>query len=1608
MKNLLIFLISIILPMMAHADISGKCGNNLTWSYEESTQTLTISGTGSMYNYSSYDNKAPWYGNYDYYLVNKIKSIVIESGVTSIGNSAFYFCTALETIKIPESVISIGSYSFQNCSSLTSINIPERVNSIGQFAFYECNKLASINIPNSVNDIGLCAFELTAWYDNQPEGLIYAGKVAYRYKGTMSPNTSIILLDGTKSISSSAFRGCTGLTSVIMPEGMTTIGSEAFQNCSSLSDFNIPNSVTDIGINAFDNTAWLNNQPSGLVYAGKFLYTYLGKVPEGACISIEEGTIGIVSSAFSGCEGLKEIDLPNSITSIGSYAFNNCTNLTSIILPQNITDISSNTFHNCKSLASITLPNYITSIGDKAFEFCTSLSSITIPSSVISIGDNSFHYCSSLSSVTLTEGIKSIGNCAFQECGNLTSITIPNSVSKIGYSTFQSCPALISAVLGNGLSSIESSTFNSCTSLNSVTIGNNITKIGNNAFEYCTSLSSFIIPDQVTSIGDNAFSNCIGLSSITIGKDVANVGKNVFDGCSNLSSINFKCNYVGNYFREFPSIKEILFEKTVSYIGDEAFKNCSGLSSVSFEDGVENIYRSAFSGCISLLAVSFPKSLQSIGEKSFYDCSSLTTINIPEGVTTIGSEAFYGCRELTSVYISKGVNKIGNGVLANCDNLSSIIVDKENQVYDSRNDCNAIIYTVTNTLISGCVSTIIPNTVNTIGYLAFGGCSGLSSVEIPNSVTKVETYAFQGCSGLNSIVVDKENQVYDSRNNSNAIIKTSTNELVCGCNNTTIPNSVTSIAYNAFYGCRGLVSIHIPESVTSINDNSFDECTGLSSITVDVKNPKYDSRDDCNAIIETESNRLIVACNSSSIPSSVTSYSQSAFNSCASLSLPDGLQEITSNMFISCDKLITLKIPSSVVKISEGAFNDCSSLKTVIFEDGAETLNFEVNYPAYYSKPQWFSVCPLDSVYIGRDIKYDFTPSGGYGTYFLSPFREKETLRKVVLGDNVTIIPNAMFDGCSNFIAVVTPEKMDSIGYSAFKGCVSLSSITLPDGIRTISSSTFNGCKSLMSINIPETVKTIDEQAFYYCEGLTSLDIPNSVRRIGRLAFGMCTSLSNLKFQDGETSLTIREDRGMTAFSQCPISSVYLGRNIINDSYNYIYSSLGSINTPFDLTISKYVTELEGGTFANCVKIKTLKFEEGSDTLTLINDHNAYSAIMPFATTPIDSIYMGRIIVGKDLYYPERFITPFANVGSSFVMRVGDNITEIGNRSFSGWMTDSLYIPNNVTKIGADAFANCYSLNFVKIEDSSEKLEFTNGDALYGCFYGCQLSHLYLGRSIGYESNKSPFRNNKEALKNVTFGDQVTEIGEDLFAGCKNIPSILFPNNLKKIGSKAFYGCESLTEIRIPNSVTEIGEDAFNLTRGLTFFTIEDGTEDLSINNNFLNSPLSEVYLGRNIAYPEGLSPFSMLESLKVLKIGKDVSNIHDRAFAGCQNLKDVVSYAVNVPTTGQNVFTESYLSDATLHVLDQAYKDYSKSYPWYLFKNFMLIDADGNETPLPSSEGDASDNGMVNAEDVVEVVSHMMGYPSEGFNNKYADVNCDGIINIADIVSIVNIIMGQ
>lgn len=312
---------------------------------------------------------------------------------------------------------------------------------------------------------------------------------------------------------------------------------------------------------------------------------------------------------------------------------------------------------------------------------------------------------------------------------------------------------------------------------------------------------------------------------------------------------------------------------------------------------VTRIGNDAFSWCRDLVSVIIPNSVNSIGKFAFYYYTGITSIVIPNSVTSIEDEAFELCF-LTSIHIPYSVTNIGRNPFGHCESLTTITVDSNNPKYDSRGGCNAIIETESNTLISGCKTTTIPNSVTIIGSFAFSGIQGLTSITIPNSVTRIGQMAFYWCR-ITSLI---------------------------------IPNSVTDIEEHAFQRIS-VSSINIPYSVTNIGRNPFYECYSLTSITVDLGNPKYDSRSNCNAIIEKETNTLISGCNTTTIPNSVTTIGKDAFghfDGITTLVIPNSVMRIERAAFAGCHELTSITMSNSLTYIGEYAFLDCRSITSIV------------------------------------------------------------------------------------------------------------------------------------------------------------------------------------------------------------------------------------------------------------------------------------------------------------------------------------------------------------------------------------------------------------------------------------------------------------------------------------------------------------------------------------------------------------------------------------------------------------------------------------------------------------------------------------------------------
>ena len=688
---------------------SGTCGENLTWTLSDGV--LTISGTGAMTNYKN--NESPFCDRTD------IQSVVIKSGVTSIGYHAFNSCKNLVSISIKSTVVRIGMAAFSGCkalmdisipssvkyiddsafigcTTLTSVDIPASVESIGEHAFYGCTNLASITIPNGLTNIGGWAFLETKWLENERKKnplVVVNGMLidARTYKGELTVPSNV------ERIGNAAFGGNNDLTAVTIPNSVTNIGEYAFEDCDNLISATLPNGITFI--------------PSGL---------------------------------FRLCDNLKTVNIPDSVDMIDSQAFYGCKSLESITLPDGVEAIDTGAFYCCYKLEDINIPSSVKFIETWAFENCPNLTSLTIPSSVESIGNDAID---KKCTIICEKGSKA------EKYAKDNGLDYNYSDGDYIYKELADGNVEITGYTGKA----------SALSIPSTLGGKKVTKIGKEAFFGFSSLKRVTVPKSVTSIGEKALGYY----------DDNGTTKKVdqFMICCERYSVadtyawdnGFDRGFIeGDYIYKFLGTSEAMI---VGYTGSEAnitvpsqlggmtvagihassFKNCTSLKSVTVPDCVEGIGDSAFSSCTNLKSITLPNQLDSISRWLFDGCTSLEKITIPSSAKGICRGAFNGCTSLTSITIPSGVKYLDQEAFKDCTSLKSVTIPGSvtNIDYNVFKNCTSL------------TSVTFKNGVTAIGYYMFEGCSNLSSVSIPDSVTTIEPYAFFDCTSLNSITLTK-------------------------------------------------------------------------------------------------------------------------------------------------------------------------------------------------------------------------------------------------------------------------------------------------------------------------------------------------------------------------------------------------------------------------------------------------------------------------------------------------------------------------------------------------------------------------------------------------------------------------------------------------------------------------------------------------------------------------------------------------------------------------------------------------------------------------------------------------------------------------------------
>lgn len=391
-------------------------------------------------------------------------------GITEIGDGAFEGNKNLTEVTIPEGIKKIGNFAFSSCYRMTKISIPSSVESIQDYAFRSCFGLQSLSLTDSIKEIGEGAFSFCSdlSYVDYPIHLDYLGDEAFRYceklvkaewpQSVDTIGTRVFLKSGMKNpiILNNGKLLCyvpPQTESYQIPNTVTEIAGGAFYDCSAINSISIPSSVTKVGCSAFTGTAikdpiYINN---GMTLC------YVPSTTEEYTIT-NQGT-EIAGGAFRGCEELKSVTLPDSLTKINDETFYDCVSLINIDLPESLTSIGSNAFTYCRKLTNVTLPDRVTEIKDYAFYWCESLGGVTIPGNVSSVGNSAFYECSQLSMVIFENGVKSIGAQAFSYCSHLSSVSIPDSMREIGEGAFSACDSLKTITIPSSVTSLGNEIF---------------------------------------------------------------------------------------------------------------------------------------------------------------------------------------------------------------------------------------------------------------------------------------------------------------------------------------------------------------------------------------------------------------------------------------------------------------------------------------------------------------------------------------------------------------------------------------------------------------------------------------------------------------------------------------------------------------------------------------------------------------------------------------------------------------------------------------------------------------------------------------------------------------------------------------------------------------------------------------------------------------------------------------------------------------------------------------------------------------------------------------------------------------------------------------------
>lgn len=1270
---------------------------------------------------------------------SSIVSLRLSGTITKINDSAFSKLTTLANVKFNDNgeagTTELGSSVFSGCTNLVEVSTAKNVGIIGSSAFSGCIKLMRLNLAEGLQIIKSGAFSGCARLEGAlPEGVSEKYSSASGAK-VMLPNEKAVLeIPGTvTAIEDSAFASCYSADETLQADGEkepsdykigikavhiagnpagTTIGASAFAGCQNLTKLTLGEGVTGLGDSALKDTRLEEITIPSTFETGTAKNSPFtsGENSTLRKVTFADGIQVIPQYFLSNITTLTKIEIPASVQKIGDHAFADCSNLKTVTFKEpadsKLTTIDTSAFEGCSLMTLFKLPEGVTTINASAFKDCKKISLTDLPTGLITIGNAAFENCTMLR-VGELPAITALGTAAFKNCVNLPFLSVDTSnLAEINATAFEGCTGLRSVQINGGekkQTTIADGAFATCNSLKWLDI-ENVKSIGKNAFAKLP--FSALEINQVDTIGESAFASCDKLENPVI-QNVKTIGASAFAGSGAQTDDN-----------------KVLLD-SIQNVGSRAFEGCQFTSAdirdlekvTTYTDPETKIEYSPFAKS-SIKKVEFSdETKNTVCTKAFKNVTSLQSVELAYcftygNISTIDASAFEGCVNLTDINLSDKLTTI-NGLAFYNTGLTEITVP-------------ASLTKITTASAAG----------KNVGPFA-GGV--LRKVTFADGVTKSLQGMFMGTTSLEEVV---------------------------------LPKSLKTIDQNAFKDCSSLKKLSVGKSggenvldtVETINAGAFNGCSSLETLTL--KNvAKIDSSD---------TNRTFGGCTSLK-KVSVTGVTTTDNTGKTTLSTTIGTSAFKDNKALKEINLDTIKT------VSQEAFRGCG-----VADDGTDPATLTLNNVNAIGSLAFYG-CGFKAVQIPRQLTSVAT--GKIDGVEYGPFAGGK-LETVSFGTLINTIPDNL---CMNTTSLQKIElqsvkaSLRTIGKNAFKGCTSVEEVTIPKGILTVSNSAFEGCSGLTDVTI--AAKTINAKAFAECKNLKAVKMEEGVTTIQGMAFAN-TQISAVTIPSTLTTAGTTKEGTIEKgpFAGTMIATVHgqtedsteaqEGATILPETKKIPDNLFLGCTSIIDVQIPETVTEIGQKAFKDASSVENVTFAVNTET-------GKVKGVEKIGISAFDGCSSLQELVLPETV-TEVLQGAFANEGALVKadMSRAASLKKWDKESFKGdTALAEVVLPTagGITAIPDGAFAGCTSLTGENLKIPKNIVTITAN-----AFKESGLKKLYIPNQVTM-IGASAFEACKN-LEDVHISNNISIISQSTFKNCEKLKKIEIPVKVEKIGTNAFYG----------------------------------------------------------------------------------------------------------------------------------------------------------------------------------------------------------------------------